>query len=134
MPFIRYEVGDSGAVSEQSCPCGRGLPLLEKLDGRIQSFVTTPEGKRIHGEFFTHIFWELPWARQFQIRQDSYDRIKVLIIPDTEPPQQQLDWLKEVIQARTGDSMKIDVSFESQIPVSPSGKRHFVISELSNEK
>jgi aspartate 1-decarboxylase len=32
MPFIRYRTGDLAVRSERRCPCGRGLPLLERVD------------------------------------------------------------------------------------------------------
>ncbi len=35
MPMIRYEVGDRGVPSDRVCPCGRGLPLMEHVTGRV---------------------------------------------------------------------------------------------------
>lgn len=34
MPRLRYRIGDRAALSEKFCPCGMGLPVLEKLEGR----------------------------------------------------------------------------------------------------
>ncbi len=34
MPFIRYRTGDLAAQSDRKCPCGRGLPILERVEGR----------------------------------------------------------------------------------------------------
>ena len=31
MPLLRYEVGDTGEVSDRRCSCGRGLPLLKDI-------------------------------------------------------------------------------------------------------
>lgn len=33
MPLIRYEIGDYATLGER-CPCGRGLPVLERIVGR----------------------------------------------------------------------------------------------------
>ncbi len=30
MPLIRYKVGDYGTLTNEICPCGRGLPLIKK--------------------------------------------------------------------------------------------------------
>ncbi|HKB37771.1 MAG TPA: phenylacetate--CoA ligase family protein, partial [Gemmataceae bacterium] len=34
MPILRYQVGDVAVVSGRRCRCGRGLPLLERIEGR----------------------------------------------------------------------------------------------------
>ena len=31
MPFIRYKTGDLGALADEQCPCGRGLPLMKEI-------------------------------------------------------------------------------------------------------
>ncbi|MBE9506218.1 MAG: phenylacetate--CoA ligase family protein, partial [Chloroflexi bacterium] len=49
MPFIRYKNGDAGSLATSSCPCGRGLPLLDTLLGRTGDFIYTPSGKRVAG-------------------------------------------------------------------------------------
>jgi len=41
MPFIRYETGDYGVYCDENCPCGRGLPLIKKIMGRIQELLVT---------------------------------------------------------------------------------------------
>src|SRR5262249_49292664 len=33
-PFIRYRTGDVGILDDQTCDCGRGLPLLKEIQGR----------------------------------------------------------------------------------------------------
>ena len=33
MPLIRYQIGDMAAWASRPCPCGRGLPLLEQVEG-----------------------------------------------------------------------------------------------------
>jgi len=35
MPFIRYEIGDLGVPSDENCPCGRKLPIMKSVKGRI---------------------------------------------------------------------------------------------------
>ena len=33
-PFIRYRTGDIGVLGTKICSCGRGLPLLQEIQGR----------------------------------------------------------------------------------------------------
>jgi phenylacetate-CoA ligase len=46
-PFIRYDTGDLGAVSEEECTCGWHSPLLESLEGRAADYVVTPRGRQV---------------------------------------------------------------------------------------
>jgi phenylacetate-CoA ligase len=34
MPLVRYKTGDLATRSDRTCPCGRGLPLLERIESR----------------------------------------------------------------------------------------------------
>src|SRR6185437_16003324 len=45
MPLIRYAIGDYAEVGAP-CPCGRGLPVIERLLGRRRNMVTLPDGRR----------------------------------------------------------------------------------------
>ena len=39
MPIIRYQVGDTAALASGQCRCGRGLPLLDSIAGRVADYV-----------------------------------------------------------------------------------------------
>jgi phenylacetate-CoA ligase len=43
-PFIRYRTGDIGVLGTTTCNCGRGLPLLQDIQGRSTDFVVTTDG------------------------------------------------------------------------------------------
>ena len=43
MPLIRYRVGDTARFATESCPCGRGMPVIEEIGGRLDDFVYTRE-------------------------------------------------------------------------------------------
>ena len=56
-PFIRYDIGDIATWANEKCGCGRSFPLLERVIGRTVEIVSSPSGKLIDGEFFTHLFY-----------------------------------------------------------------------------
>src|SRR5262249_36059664 len=56
MPILRYQVGDMAVASDRCCPCGRGLPLLECIEGRVADYVVTPSGQLISGISLTENF------------------------------------------------------------------------------
>jgi phenylacetate-CoA ligase len=83
MPLIRYRLGDFG-VPGVACPCGRGLPTLERIWGRAYDFVGTPDGKRYHGEFFMYLFEDLrrgnAGVQGFQVTQDGPTTIEIAVV------------------------------------------------------
>jgi phenylacetate-CoA ligase len=75
MPFIRYEIGDLGIPSsKESCPCGRGLPLIAKVIGRTTDVFIFPDGTRSAGEMFIHLMKDFP-VMEYQFIQTSPSRI-----------------------------------------------------------
>lgn len=60
MPFIRYKIGDlADGIVEGACGCGRHSMRLTRLRGRESDNISLPNGKVIHGEYFTHLFYGL---------------------------------------------------------------------------
>ena len=49
-PLIRYELGDLAQVGGL-CPCGRGLPVLTAIKGRVRNMVTLPTGEQLFPSF-----------------------------------------------------------------------------------
>lgn len=85
MPFIRYRTGDIGALSDQHCECGRGLPLLDMIEGRKDEFLHLPSGGKISPRVFDpldFIFHE--YVLKFQIIQKKKDLFVIKVVPRAE--------------------------------------------------
>lgn len=132
MPLIRYEVGDRGSLapSGERCPCGRSLPILKSVEGRLDDVVTTPDGRRV-GRLDTVFKTDLP-IRFAQIVQDAEDRLVVRVVPAPGFNGTAGKEIKRRLRDRVGH-MQIDLQEVSDIPRGPSGKRRGVISRLSVE-
>jgi phenylacetate-CoA ligase len=48
MPFIRYDIGDSGRLLDGECGCGSPFPLMAMGMCRRNDLIRTRDGKRIH--------------------------------------------------------------------------------------
>ena len=131
MPFIRYRNEDVAALAEEPCPCGRPMPVLEKLLGRSTDLIRTPSGEIIHGEFFTHLFYGCDSISQFQVHQTSLDRLVVRFKPVGSAAEQAISKIVEKIHERLGDAVTITQEACSEIPLPPSGKHRFTISDVN---
>ena len=80
-PMIRYDIGDTGSLGDDKCPCGSELPTLAKLTGRVTDHFVRREGGLVHGEYFTHIFYFRSWIESFQVDQLAYDHVRVRVVP-----------------------------------------------------
>ena len=129
MPFIRYDTGDLGYIVDSVCGCGRGHKLLKEIIGRQQEMLETPEGKYIHGEFFTHIFWEINGVKEFQTVQEKIDKIVIKIIPEEYFDEDQLDIIRKIIRKKS-EGWNVEFKFVDKIERTGAGKYKFVINEI----
>jgi phenylacetate-coenzyme A ligase PaaK-like adenylate-forming protein len=128
MPFIRYNMEDLATFSGSSCDCGRGLPMIESILGRTSDMLFAPDGRLIHGEYFTHLFYGIAGVRKFQLIQKRDMGIVVEIEADKEMNEDKLSGLKSRIQD-TLKSSDVLLKIVEKIHVPESGKRRFTISE-----
>lgn len=127
MPFIRYQPGDLGRPTRKSCSCGRGLPLMEMLDGRSTDIIETPSGRLLHGEFFTHLFYKISNIRQFQVVQQERDLLVIKMVPMTGFDRDSAErFLADTIHQHADTSLRVNFQLLESIPPSSSGKFRFV--------
>lgn len=129
-PFIRYMTGDVGTLDGGTCTCGRGLPLLKRIEGRSTDFVMAQDGTVLHGLALIYILRELPQVRAFKIIQESLSQTRVLLValPALDAPQRAL--IARQFQVRLGVGVEIVIDEVQQIPPEASGKFRYVISKV----
>jgi phenylacetate-CoA ligase len=133
MPILRYQVGDVSAWAESACSCGRGLPLLKRVEGREADYVTTRSGDLISGISLTENFAMLiPGIAQLQIVQETVDRFLFRIVRSPEFVPASLDRIAELVSTRFGPDATYECEYVESIPQEPSGKYRFCISRVPN--
>jgi phenylacetate-CoA ligase len=80
MPFIRYDIGDSGRLSEAECDCGWPFPLMEMGMCRQNDLIRAPGGKTVHPSFFNRLLYGLTQIRQYQFIQTAPDKIVLKLV------------------------------------------------------
>ena len=130
MPFIRYCIEDIGAWSvDDSCPCGRALPMLDLMQGRRIDMFKTRDGRIVWGGFVSPLFG-MEGVKQFQVVQKTLGLIIVRIVREDRLEQARLDTILRTIKVAMGDDVEVRFEFPDEIPVLDSGKHRYAISEI----
>jgi len=131
MPLIRYAIGDvAGAPRIDSCACGRTLPRLPFVEGRLVETLRGPSGERISSTLFEQLMMNTIGAalKQFQIVQHADGSITLRIVPAknfrTESTQALLQHCREMVRG-----LSITVSLVDSLPPDKTGKKRVVLVE-----
>ena len=127
-PLVRFRLGDLAAWSADSCKCGRSMPVLQEVVGRIEDVVTAPDGRkmvRFHG-----VFIDLPGVRRGQIRQEGREQIRVLLECTDSYEAALNDTVVARVRERLGLQVRVVVQVVDAIPLGPGGKFQAVLSRL----
>jgi phenylacetate-CoA ligase len=82
MVLLNYRLGDLGVLATRPCPCGRTLPLLEKLGARVYETIRLPDGRRFITDVLEIEFKnELESSLQAQIIQLGPHQVLWRIVP-----------------------------------------------------
>jgi phenylacetate-CoA ligase len=129
MPLIRYRVGDRGSLGEDlPCACGRSLPRLASVEGRIDDVLFTRDGRRI-GRLDPVFKANLPMI-EAQIVQERLDRVRVRYVPAPGFSASAGSSLADRLRDRMGD-VEVVLEEVERIPRTSRGKFRAVVCELS---
>jgi phenylacetate-CoA ligase len=127
-PLIRYRVGDVGTRSKRPCPCGRAGDVFLDVDGRIEDYVMTPDG-RLVGRL-DHVFKEQLDVAEAQVLQETRDALEVLVVrrPGYDDASERA--LRKEFRTRLGDEIRIEIRYVESIPREKNGKLRAVKSAI----
>lgn len=131
MPFIRYKNGDIAVQGDKACSCGRGLPLIQDIDGRKMDTIKACDGKMVSGGFFPHLMKEIEEIGKFQVIQQAQDRLLIKLVKKEPISDDRLEFCLHEIKKVLGDEMNIEFQFVDEIPLTSSGKYRVTISEIA---
>jgi phenylacetate-CoA ligase len=130
LPFLRYRIGDVGTRAKTPCPCGRPGDTFLSIEGRVEDYVVTPDG-RLVGRL-DHVFKQQTSVAEAQIVQDRPDRIRVFVVPSELWRDESEVLLVQEIRKRLGDEMAVSIERTNEIPREPNGKFRAVKSYVGN--
>ena len=131
MPFIRYRIEDVGVPSERRCACGRGLPLMERVTGRVADFLRRRDGSMVAGvSLVERTLTAIPGLEQLQVVQPSVDDIVLNVVraPDFSAATEEA--LLAEFRTVFGPGINIRAEYVERIPQERSGKYRFSICRI----
>lgn len=131
-PLIRYDIGDIAILSkEQPCACGRKGTLVDKIIGRVEDYILTPDGRYIGR--LDHIFKDSINVNNAQICQENINQVTILIEKNEKyNSTDELNILK-MARLRMGNEIEIYFKYVSKISRLDNGKFRFIVSNIDNK-
>ena len=130
MPLVRYEIGDYAEVGAP-CACGRGLPTLERIVGRVRNMLVLSDGRRYWPVFGARALMDIAPVRQYQFVQTSFERIEARLACDTRLSPAQEAAFRERVLSMLPSGLALDFQYVDAIPRAASGKFEEFVSEVS---
>ncbi|OQY14617.1 MAG: hypothetical protein B6I30_00120 [Desulfobacteraceae bacterium 4572_187] len=127
-PLLRYDTGDYAIHSEAHCTCGKTLPLVKRISGRIDDRILTSKGRWVSGLHFAFFF--LQGIRMAQLVQARSHSLDVYLVPTKDYQDEIAFTLSHELKKKLGKSMEINIHLVPEIPYPSHGKFKFVVNKL----
>ena len=128
-PLIRYEILDYAEVGE-SCPCGRGLPVLRRIMGRRRNMLRLPGGTCQWPAFSPRKWPHADRIRQVQIVQKSLDHLVVRLVVHAPLSADDEQQITRIIHDRSGHPLRVGFEYVDAIEKPKNFKFDIFVSEL----
>lgn len=126
-PLIRYRIGDMAIPNNKKCECGRNMPSVDEIVGRVEDIVIGADGRemvRFHG-----IFIEMPNIVKAQVVQNDYDNFVINIESINPLSEDEKKTISNRMESQLG-KIKLLINRLDEIPLGPNGKFKAVISKV----
>ena len=129
-PLLRYDTMDFAVATDRKCSCGRKLPLIERLTGRINDFIRDTRGRLVSAPAFPMYFGEN--VRKAQLIQNNKHSIDLYIVPDKNYSKKTDPILINEYKKKMGFSMEVNIHHVKEVPFPRKGKKYkFAISKIN---
>ncbi len=126
-PLLRYNTRDRGvAAGDERCACGRTLPLIRSVIGRIDDCLYTENGARYSGMAFA--FFGRKGLQKARLIQEDLHSVQVELVTTTEFDQQEAEALREALLRKVDRHLSFTFVYRDDIRQETPGKFKFVVS------
>jgi phenylacetate-CoA ligase len=126
-PLLRYRIGDISSLRTEPCECGRGLGLMEPVQGRSYHVIRSPDGRVINTITVSSILSTAAEIRRYQVHQTAPRRLRVLIVPAAAWNQASEAAVRARFTERLGDTFDYDIELVDDLPLTAGGKFQTIV-------
>lgn len=127
-PLIRYRIGDSITLADNSkkCDCGSIFPLVERIEGRTNDYILSPTHGKVNLGNISNSTKDTKGIVCFQLIQNSIDHIEVRIVTSKDfDKKQELNFISS-LRERVGNEIELSIRYVEAIDKERSGKFRIV--------
>ena len=129
---LNYRLGDLARMIPGRCRCGRTLPLMSFVEGRVSEWLRSPSGELVHPQEVRALIEEDLGVLRYRVVQNAPDRFDLLLVTG---PDCDVGALRERVRAELGELLGSDVTLRvsevEDLPRSRIGKSGPVVQPLS---
>lgn len=131
MPLIRYRSGDRVTMGHGSCPCGCSFPLVERIEGRVEEYVVTGDGRFVGR--LDHLFKGAEGVVEAQVVQREPGAVVLRVVRGEAYTPGVERKIREEAFLRLGASTAVSFDYVDVIGRTGAGKFRFVLNELAGQ-
>jgi phenylacetate-CoA ligase len=131
-PLIRYKTMDLATISKEKCNCGRNQLLLKRVEGRLQDFIVSKNGRLIsliitHADSQTRLYENI---KEYQFYQDVPGKLVLNIVKNDIYSEKDTHHLYDVLSGDLGSGVDLKIRFVDNIPRTAAGKQLLMVQKL----
>jgi len=132
-PIIRYLSGDMAIPLEDECLCGRKLPSIKNIQGRVVDSIATIDGRHISPHTVMYTLEDIPGVAEYRVMQEADYSVTILVKmlgPDAERA-------VESLRVRCGQlfgEMQVEIKLVDRMPDQRDRKRRVVESNVKSSQ
>jgi phenylacetate-CoA ligase len=124
-------LGDEATVGPERCACGRGLPVLARVEGKSYPLFRLPDGRRKSSTLVAMLVRRIGGHWQHQVVQKGPDHLVVRLAVSPTWTDQHGQLLREKLQEFFEAPVRVDVEFHDRLPLPASGKFQSMVVDLN---
>lgn len=130
MPLLRYDLGDFAVVGEP-CKCGRGLPVLKSVVGRVRNMARDPAGRLFQPGFDAALDESRLPVAQFQFVQEAPQLVEMSYVLDRELTREEMDRFSAAVKRTLPYPFEVRYRRVQAIARGPGGKYEGFVSRVA---